>query len=116
MNKEKIYENKSFCMIATWITNTALDNTLNGSYYVHYEKVSDIFNVPVSWIKEHAEEIKDNMNYDIVADCDIEDDAFGMNLYLQYCCEHCDRYRSGNRSYENCAGSCDCWCDSMEEI
>lgn len=115
MNKKEICENTSFCEIATWITDTALDHTLNGSYYVHYEKIADKFNVSEQWIKEHTKEILDSMNYDIVEDCDIEDDSFRMYLYLQYCCEHCDRYRSGNRSYENCAGSCDCWCDTMEE-
>lgn len=54
------------------------------------------------------------LDWEVVAECDIEDDSFSLYFYLQYCCEHCGAYKNGNRCYENCS-SCDCWCDDMED-
>ena len=65
-------------------------------------------------MKQNYEKIYDELNFDVISEFDIEDDSFRMYFYLQYCCEHCGRYKEGNRNFNNCSG-CDCWCDGMEE-
>ena len=32
------------------------------------------------------------LDWEVVAECDIEDDSFSLYFYLQYCCEHCGAY------------------------
>lgn len=100
--------------IADSITENALTQTSNGSYITYFESLAEEFEVTEEWIKEHAEDIENEFDFDIVAECVIEDDCFDMMFYLQYCCEHCGRYQEGKRCWENCS-SCECWCDSMDE-
>ena len=98
--------------IAEWLTEYGLEGTTNGSYYVAFVQVAEAFKVSPEWVKEHAEDIENSFDYDVVTDCEIEDDSFGMNFYLQYCCEHCGTYIDGNRCSERCS-SCDCWCEGQ---
>lgn len=104
----------SALQIAEWITETGLEHTTNGSYYSYFEEIADEFKISESWVKEHVKDIENCFDFDIVAECDIDDESFGMTFYLHYCCEHCGTYTEGKRCYEECSG-CDCWCDSMEE-
>ena len=101
-----------FKEIAGYITEVGLEHTTNGSYYAFYEEIADKFQLNIHWIKNNANKIYEELDFDIVAECSIEKDSFGMTFYLQYCCEHCERYKQGKRNYENCS-SCDCWCDSV---
>ena len=106
---------KLYKEIADWITETGLEHTSNGSYYSYFEEIANVFAVSEEWVREHIEDIEDCFDFDVVAECDVDEEAFGLTFYLQYCCEHCGRYLNGKRTYESCANSCDCWCDEMEE-
>lgn len=97
--------------IAGYITETGLESTSNGSYYAYFEKIAQAFDLSEEWVKIHAADIKDCLDFDIVAECGIEEDSFSLTFYLQYCCEHCGTYRDGKRCYGECS-SCECWCDS----
>jgi len=107
---------KLYKEIADWITETGLEHTSNGSYYSYFEEIAEVFAVSEEWVKKHVKDIEDCFDFDVVAECDVDDKAFDLMFYLQYCCEHCSRYIEGNRCYENCGNSCDCWCDVMEEL
>ena len=109
MNNENLFEK-----IAEYITGTGTSNTSNGSYYVYFTDIVKMFNVTEEWVREHAEDIEEQFDWDVVAECDIDDESFGMMFYLDYCCEKCSTYINGYRCYEECE-SCDCWCDSMDE-
>lgn len=100
--------------IADWITETGTTNTSNGSYYVYFTDISRKFEVSEEWVKEHVKDIEDCFDWDVVAECDIDNESFGMMFYLQYCCEKCATYLNGKRCYNECE-NCDCWCDSMDE-
>ena len=108
-NVKEIYEN-----IAEFITETGLEHTSNGSYYSYFEEIAKAFEVSVEWVKEHSQDIVDSFDFDVVAECELDDESFGLMFYLDYVCEKCQTYIDGNRCYEEC-GSCDCWCDSMDE-
>lgn len=99
--------------IAEWITETGLEHTTNGSYYAYFEEIAEVFFVTEEWVKEHTTDIEECFDFDVIAECDIDDESFGMTFYLQYCCEHCSVYTQGKRHSEEC-GSCECWCDSFE--
>ena len=103
---------EKFKEIADYITEAGLDYTSNGSYIAYFNELEELFDVSVEWIKEHAEDISDAFDYEIVAECIIEDDCFDMMFYMQYCCEHCDTYKDGKRCYKECC-SCECWCDGF---
>ena len=103
-----------FKNIADWITEIGLDRTTTGNYYVCFSDIAEIFRVSVDWIKKHTSDIEDYFDYDVVSECEIDHESFGMWFYLEYCCEHCGTYQTGNRCYEECS-ACDCWDDNMNE-
>lgn len=107
-------EKSTYEKIAEWVTEFGLNGTTNGSYYVPFGKVADAFKLSIGWIRAHAEDIENCFDYDIVADSSIEGDSFGMNFYLQYCCEHCSTYINGNKCSKECC-NCECWCGEEEE-
>ena len=109
MNNKDLFEK-----IAEWITETGTSKTSNGSYYVYFTDIVKMFNVTEEWVRKHAEDIEECFDWDVVAECDIDDESFGMMFYLHYVCEKCTTYIKGNRCYEECE-NCDCWCDSMDE-
>ena len=100
--------------IAEWITEYGLEGTTTGNYIIYFETIAKEFHTPVGWVKEHAEDIESWFNFDVVAECIIDDECFDMMFYLQYCCEHCAVYNDGNRCYDECS-SCDCWDDNFED-
>ena len=100
--------------IAEYITEQGLENTTTGSYYVYFYDIASCFEVSEDWVKEHTQDIEDCFDWEIVSDCEVDDEAFGMWFYLQYCCEHCSCYKDGNRCRSECC-NCDIWCDSMED-
>ncbi len=108
-NTEELYKE-----IAEWITETGLEHTSNGSYYSYFEEIEKVFHVTEEWIKEHSQDIVDCFDFDVVAECELDDESFGLMFYLDYVCEKCQTYIDGNRCYDEC-GSCDCWCDNMDE-
>ena len=103
-----------FREIAEWMTETGLERTCSGSYYIYFEDIAKTFHVTTEWVREYSKDIMNWLDWEIIAECDIEDDSFSLYFYLQYCCEHCATYKDGNRCYEKCGG-CDCWCNEMEE-
>lgn len=109
MNNENLFQ-----QIAEYIIDVGTSNTSNGSYYVYFTDIAKMFDVTVEWVKEHTTDVEECFDWDVVAECDIDDESFGMFFYLHYVCEKCNTYINGNRCYENCK-NCDCWCDSMYE-
>ena len=96
MNNKDLFEK-----IAKWITETGTSKTSNGSYYVYFTDISEHFNVTIEWIREHAEDIEECFDWDVVAECDIDDESFGMYFYGNACCEKC-----GCQASSHCCG-CD---------
>lgn len=108
--REELYEK-----IAEWIEETGTTKTSNGSYYIYFTDIAEAFKVSVEWVKEHTEDIKDYLYYlDSVAECDIDDESFGMHFYLHYVCEKCPTYQIGHKCHEECE-DCDCWCEPRDE-
>ena len=104
----------TFQEIADYITDVGTTNTSNGSYYVYFSDIEKHFNLPIGWVKVNAEDIEECFDWDVVAECDIDDESFGMYFNLHYVCEKCATYIDGNRCYDECC-NCECWCDNMDE-
>lgn len=112
MDKPNLKE--TYEKIAERIMETGLEETTNGSRIMYFDEISEEFNVTEEWIKNHTADIKDCFNYEVVAECLIDDECFDMMFYLQYCCERCGVYKNGDRCHDECC-SCECWCDSFED-
>lgn len=71
--------------IAAYITQEGCVNTDNGSYVVYFDEIAEHFGITEEEVSECAEEVTDILDYEVVADVEVDDECFDMVFYLAFC-------------------------------
>lgn len=71
--------------IATYITEDGCFHTTNGSQCIYFEEISEELGVSEDEIKEVANDVLDILDYEVCAECYVDDECFDMMFYLGYC-------------------------------
>lgn len=73
--------------VATFIFVNTNNNTNYGTWCTDFEEIEDALGLPFGWVKDNVKKIEDTI-YDVygemVADMEIADEQFDVNLYHDY--------------------------------
>ena len=70
--------------IAEWMQKDACSNSESGSWIIYFEEIEEEFDVNDRWVAQHADEIANYLDWNIVAEYEIGSDYFDLTIYTDY--------------------------------